>query len=497
MKLVKGAALLSSAILLAACGSDNDNDSNDAQPLTTYSFESKLVAGESSVSHTGQSTRHLLINELKNYIGSDELAALTNKETALANLNRIYALGTDDLKTEYLYTTGTGAESINIGLKSGLATKQTDYSEVSGNKKLKNKMAGCDNNLSNDDLIGWDFAGIQLVECGQKLKDGEVATLDNQDKPHTLIQTWFDQIAEMAANDTYTVKDGKNLYITADGLDLQQLVQKFLLGAVTYSQAAEDYMKASKGLAKQNEEADNQEEFNNGEESELDTYTSLEHQWDEGFGYFGAARDYLAYSDAHYASTKQSDNDSNGDNLIDLTGGEYSYGHSINASKRDNGSKDQTAATDLSTEAMTAFIAGRKLINDNVGNAATDSFNTQLVAYAETALGAWEKAIAATTIHYINDLIKENGDMDSATSLTDADYAKHWGEMKGFALSLQFSPIAKMPVDKQEEMHTLMRNKPADPDNTADITQYKADLEDARDLLQAAYGFDADVTANW
>ena len=66
MKLVKGVALLSSALLLAACGGDDDDD-NDAPSLpTTYSFESKIVDGESSVSHTGQSTRHLLINELKN-----------------------------------------------------------------------------------------------------------------------------------------------------------------------------------------------------------------------------------------------------------------------------------------------------------------------------------------------------------------------------------------------------------------------------------------------
>ena len=35
----------------------------------TYAFESRFSAGESSIRHTGQTARHLLISDLKDYVG--------------------------------------------------------------------------------------------------------------------------------------------------------------------------------------------------------------------------------------------------------------------------------------------------------------------------------------------------------------------------------------------------------------------------------------------
>ena len=59
----------------------------------------------------------------------------------------------------------------------------------------------------------------------------------------------------------------------------------------------------------------------------------------------------------------------------------------------------------------------------------------ELKAHRDAALSAWEKAIAATVVHYINDVI---GDME-AEDYSFYDHAKHWSEMKGFALSFQFN----------------------------------------------------------
>lgn len=471
MKLVKGVALLSSALLLAACGGDDDDDDSCASfggNSQVYNFDSKIVSCESSVSHTGQSTRHLLINELKGYIGSDELQNETDKAVALAKLKRIYAVGTtdaaDNLTETDLYTGGATATDVNISLADGQTAAQATYADVSDDKKLQNKMAGQDNDLTNA-FIGWTVA----ISGDQT---------DN-DRPDLLVQSWLDQIADLAVDG-----DNDTRYITADYLDLQQLVQKFLLGAVTYSQAAEDYMKATKGLVKQNET----------EDGEGKTYTSLEHQWDEGFGYFGASRDYLAYTDTEMKG--QPGNDTNGDDKIDLMAGEYSYGHSINASKRDAGSASQTAATDFSAEAMNAFIAGRKLINDNVGNAfeANDAFHTELVEHAETALGAWEKAIAATVVHYINDVIADMAKLGTAEEDLDT-LAKHWAEMKGFALSLQFSPVAIISMADLGTVHTKMGELPVVA--AGGVADYEDELLEARDILQAAYSFDETVVANW
>ena len=487
MKLVKGVTLLSAAMMLAACGSSSSSDDEDpAQAQTTYSFESKLKAGESAVSHSGQSTRHLLINELKTFIKSTELKAAASADDALLELNRIYATGVDSNTAGSLYNTnvyGTGASTdisnvlTDQQITDGLTHLQTSFQDVSDNKNLKGKMAGCDNNFSQEDgFIGWSIAQEALVDCGQD----DVAVLNEQDKAHTLVQIWFAQIADRVA------AGEENVYVTDEGLDLQQLVQKFLLGAVTYSQAAEDYLKATKGLVKNNIDAD----------GDGKAYTSLEHQWDEGFGYFGAAHDYLAYTDAENKASPAHDTD--GDTQIDLMKGEYSFGHSINAAKRDVGSD---GATDFSTEAMAAFIAGRKLINDNVAaDTANDgveaAYYNELVGYAETALGAWEKAIASTVIHYINEVIEETETLGTGEGEASfANRAKHWSEMKGFALSLQFSPIATISRDDLIAVHTNMGEAPV---LTADaVVDYVAKLEAARELLKDAYQFDAEVVAGW
>ena len=54
---------------------------------------------------------------------------------------------------------------------------------------------------------------------------------------------------------------------------------------------------------------------------------------------------------------------------------------------------------------MAAFIAGRKIIHDNVGSDLTDEQLAALYVQRDLAIGGWEKALAATAIHYINDLI--------------------------------------------------------------------------------------------
>lgn len=470
MKLIKGVALLSAVGMLAACGSDSDSDTKDNQ-LTTYTFPSQLIDGESSVSYTGQTARHLLINEISAYIKSEAFQSSTDSATALANLNLIYATGVNPDAVGSLYDTdvyadtGTTSTAVSISAPQGTELAQADFREVgdvAGSKNLKGKLAGQDNDLSQA-FIGWDVA-----------ISGEET--DN-DRPDLLLQEWFQALADRAGDN-----DETTTYVdTTIGVDYQQLVQKFLLGAVTYSQAADDYLKATKGLVKQNSE---------GDKEGAKPYTSLEHQWDEGFGYFGAARDYLAYSDDVNKSNPA--NDTNSDGEIDLLNGEYSFGHSINANKRDSGSD---GVTDYSATAMEAFIAGRELIQDNIGtDPEGQSYHTDLVAYAETALGAWEKAIAATAVHYVNDTI---ADLENVgTNAEDlATLAKHWSELKGFALSLQFSGVAIISREDLISVHNKIGEAPVL--DVADISAYIDDLEAVSDILQTAYDFDENVVANW
>lgn len=470
MKLVKGISVLSAAILLAACGGD-DNDSKPA----VYEFDSQFISGESAVSHSGQATRHILISELKNLIGSDELQDAATKADALAMLNAVYAKGTKDntgnLITTNVYTGGATATPVSISLKTTDVTlKQADFTDVSGDKNLQGKIAGKDNLLTNAELVGWTIA-----TTGDNSVKGEGVNA----APELLVQQWFDQIAELAVDGDATTK-----YVTEDGLNLQQLVQKFLLGAVTYSQAAEDYLLPAKGLMAKNI---------TGDKEGTKPYTSLEHQWDEGFGYFGAAQDYNRYTDAE--NKAQQDNDTNNDGMIDLYS-EYSFGNSVNAAKRDKGA---TVATDFSQNAMNAFIKGRAIIQANIGTnpVEKEGYHVELVAQAKIALNNWEKAVAATVVHYINDVIADYANFGTA-DFNQGDMIKHWSEMKGFALGLQFSPEALIAIADLKTVHTAFGEKPelvgAD---AASIAAYIVKLEAARATLQTAYSFNAENVANW
>ena len=96
------------------------------------------------------------------------------------------------------------------------------------------------------------------------------------------------------------------------------------------------------------------------------------------------------------------------------------------------------------------------------------------------------------------------------------DLAKHWGELKGFALSLQFSPYSPFrdgTVDgiTLDDLKALLANlgdapvladgsqNGVAPSGTAAgaISAYRSKLESVRNILTTAYGFDTEVAQNW
>jgi len=167
---------------------------------------------------------------------------------------------------------------------------------------------------------------------------------------------------------------------------------------------------------------------------------------------------------------------------------EVAWGHATAAAKRDLGS-DAGAPTDLTGDAWRAFLKGRALIAGADG-ALTPAQLDALRASRDEVVRAWDAAIAASVVHYLNEVI-----VDTAAIGTDAyvfaDHAKHWSEMKGFALALPFNPRSALTDDEQTALHELLRQAPvladADPAGRA---AYVADLLEARALLGSAYGFD-------
>jgi hypothetical protein len=72
-----------------------------------------------------------------------------------------------------------------------------------------------------------------------------------------------------------------------------------------------------------------------------------------------------------------------------------------------------------------------------------------------------------------------------------ADHAKHWSELKGFALGMHFNPYSKLDDARFVELHTGLGDAPVLPGAAAaEIEAYRQGLLGARDVIARAYGFD-------
>ena len=471
--------------------------------LDYYGFMSKVGdVNNSSVSFGGQSARHALIAELKHYIGKGGLQAdlangdLTTEQQVIDKLNSYYDATEESWDGfEITFTTA----------------KQKLFKELSSSyKSLKSKVAGNDSGgqhklWNGEQNADGHYNGVNIAFAGWSEWETIAPLIPAEDvlpqkTPHGLVQQYFKQIADIAIGTLgdkryvpgaeQVVDNEIPVYVTDNGLDLNQLIQKFLLMSVAYSQATDDYLDEAKGLA-----ADNI-----AQDKGTKDYTSLEHQFDEGFGYFGAARDYLSYSDDEIASKGgrdewQGQHDTDGKDGIDLTS-EFNFGNSVNAAKRD---RKAVVSTDYTKQAMDAFLNGRKLINDNAGMALTEAQMTELEGYRDVAVDAWERGVVATVIHYINDLDADLAKVDTA-EFDYATTAKHFSELKGFALGLQFNPYSPIAgTDEAKfakflELHTLLKDAPV---LTGDVTGYREDLALASELLRIAYNFNAENVAAW
>ena len=215
--------------------------------------------------------------------------------------------------------------------------------------------------------------------------------------------------------------------ISASGIHYRQLIQKFLSVSVNFSQGTNDYL-----------QADFAEML--GEEKPGKGYSAGAHDFDEAFGYYGAARDMNDYTDdeaagkggrAEYGNGYY---DSNGDGLIDIRA-EFVFGHAQNCAKRDRKKNAEGVAyTDYSKAAMDAFLVGRRILEnaEEAGELTADA-DAALQAQIDVAALTWEQCIAATVVHYINDVSDDMGDFvdgNFADLKNFTDLAKHWGEMK-------------------------------------------------------------------
>ncbi|MBW3629412.1 MAG: DUF4856 domain-containing protein [Gemmatimonadetes bacterium] len=435
MQIVKFVRLpLFPIVVLAAAACDRgpvepQPGQNEIQVPTAYAFESRFQAGASSVDYSGQIVRNLLVQDLK--VAIDRLGKPGARPITSQQLRSLYEYN-DALNLSTLTESGSAP------------AKEARYSAIATGKSVKNAPVAA------DAVIGYGKTVDQLM--------GE----------------WFEIIASNS-------QDSKKLgtvavYTTAEGVNLAQMVEKVLHGAVAYQRGTGNY------LAKVLEQPNTAAEAGK-------PYTKMEHYWDEAFGYFGAARDLARYSDAQLAgSVAQFAFDSNSDGKIDFQS-EYNFAFAKSAGKRDNGG----TGVDFTKEVFDAFLKGRTLI---VNQGTTQ----QLAAQATIVSQTWEKVIAATVVHYINDVLKDmaKSTPEQVSGRNNAALNNHWGEMKGYAIGLQFNPAKQISTARLERLHGLLGNAPPyAATGTAAYTKAVADLNAAKAILKEAYGFSEANMAAW
>ena len=400
---------------------DNDSGMTTLETPAEFVFESRFEehAGESSVSYSGQVVRNLLVNDLKTQIGTD---AGSGDATTLLSM-----MANDDPNRMILTST----------TPSSMQTKYHDISSSHLNDRLD--------------------AVSDYILPGYEMNAGDA------------ISAWV----------TDAVTNGKT---NADGIRLDQMVQKTLWGAVAYWQGTSKYM--SKIPNDDNTMSD-----------DGDPYTAMEHHWDESFGYFGAARDYnTGYSDDNARKTTQ--NDSNGDGSIDFKT-EFNSGWGITAAKRDL-VDGVSVDYDFTGTIMNAYLEGRTLIYNQ---APLD----EILVQRDIILNTWEKVVAAVTIHYVNDVAADMAALYPADSnagpLSDlsADLNNHWGEMRGYANGLLYNDFKVISDSNLNTILTTMGTSPVYPEDgeTVFYNYHEMLVTTVKSLLQNAYGFSDEHMANW
>lgn len=372
---------LALAISVAAAGAVSTQAAAETKVYADFPITVKGYEGDKkhSVSYGGQIARHTLHNSLKKLAG---------KGNGQAN---------PELKAQMMsYFEGkeAGRAIIDPASKEGFAVKQTEVDQLSKKKNLAGK-------TYKGAVNGWpgSMTGAEVIAF---MIDKASAANKGFDPVH--------------------------------GLDYAQLISKFAMGAVFYNQAVDNYLDEKL-------EADNKP--NGKAYKEGRHYTGKEHVWDEGFGYFGVPAHAMSLdAKTAYAIAKGKANafkaaDANSDSVVDLAT-EMTYAHGYYAANADKGGKSNYLHT--ITE---AFIDGRQLIADAKGENLTDAQRDQLKAYAQVIKTNWEKVIAEAAYKYAGSVYKDALALDAAVHNNEdpaklyRKYAKHWGELKGFAMSLQ------------------------------------------------------------
>jgi len=239
MKNLKFTILLASISILTFTSCGDDEPSVEIENPVTYSFERD---GASTVSFSGQTTRILMASEL--------VVAMQNFNVEASDMLEMFSNQT---------ASGTDANPFN------------DMTLNESDKSVKSKVAASK-----------DFFSTNTAEAFEIKADFE-SWINAQ------VTEVFPRKDELASpGNAGQIADGSSVrYVSGKGLEYNQMVNKSLIGALMVDQLSNNYLSTAVL-----DEADNRELNDAGTTATDKTYTTMEHKWDEAYGYlFGISAD--------------------------------------------------------------------------------------------------------------------------------------------------------------------------------------------------------------
>lgn len=442
--------LLAAGLILAGCDSSGspqeDPPDDDIEVPSSYTFDSRFVNGESAVAYPGQVTRNLLIADLK--LQTDALAE--DGASPTSNLNERYVESSENLDDlDILTPDRRGFDQLD---------SQQSYGDIATGKSLQGK------------------ATSSYADSRTLIASSELPITGSSDV--TADQLILDYLERMQSNSQDDSQLGTPAaYTTDEGVQMNQMVNKLLLGSVAYSQGTDKYL----GDVLNTDDSPNTQDGDN-------PYTTLGHVWDEAFGYFGAAREFTSgdYFDSSGILTNAADR--NGDGQIDLAS-EFVYTWADYSVDRG------TVGGEFHTKAFEAFLKGRTAIIN-------EASISEIRSHRDDARAAWEKVVAANVVHYLNSMEGDLSGLSSDETITRENLSddavqelnEHWSEAKPFAWALQYNPAKQISDSDLQDLHAELDSAPPYGKTKSEAVSA---IDAAKTIVQSAYGFSDENVANW
>jgi hypothetical protein len=233
-----------STMLLTSCSSDDDTvmEGQQEQQVVAPANYTFVRAGNSSVSYGGQSKRIAMAEEL--------ISAMKDNTKTEVQLDGMFAHieGANDFSDPDLNASDKSVRSKTAASQDYFSANSTDATAI------KEEFDGWIASQVNDVFPNWDNTATPGV-AGQLQEGG----------------------------------GGSTRYITGKGLELNQALAKSLIGGLMGDQMLNNYLGTAVLDAGENRANNDNDVLDEGKD-----YTTMEHKWDEAFGYLYGAEENAA-----------------------------------------------------------------------------------------------------------------------------------------------------------------------------------------------------------